>query len=123
MDLSLIKARIETGKVTNLDELGVLLDLMCENAMKYNGRGDDYYAYAKAVKVHARATVRAVKNPAAQTSQSPNYTRSSSKRKRAETSEGEEVRDRGVDDVGFSFHVIIRGAQGLTVITNMWCGK
>ncbi len=95
MDLSLIKTKIENGKVKRLEELGRLFDLMCENAMKYNGRGDEYYAYAKEIKAHARAAIHAVKTAAAQVVQSPNFTRSASKRKRTETSEGEEVRDRG----------------------------
>ncbi len=95
MDLSLIKTKIETGKVKQFDELGRLFDLMCENAMKYNGKGDDYYAYAKELKTHSRAAVRAVKNTAAQIVRSPSQTRLASKRKRTETSEGEEVRARG----------------------------
>ncbi len=94
MDLSLIKTRIENGNVQRLDELARLFDLMCENAMKYNGRGDEYYAYAKEIKAHARAAIHTVKTAAAgaaQIVQSPNLTRSALKRKRNETSDGEKV--------------------------------
>lgn len=61
MDLSLIKTKIEEGKIGNLDELSRLLYLMCNNAMIFNGKNDDYYIYAKEVMDYAKSLLEAAR--------------------------------------------------------------
>jgi hypothetical protein len=57
VDLGLIKQRICDGDIHSLEELSRQTELMCDNAMKFNGEGDDYYEYAKELKAFALTTL------------------------------------------------------------------
>ena len=46
MDFSTLKRRVETGQVNDVNALVQDLNLIFDNAMKYNGEGTDYYKMA-----------------------------------------------------------------------------
>ena len=50
MDFATLKRRVETGQVADLHALCDDLNLIFENAMKYNGEGTDYYKMASTLR-------------------------------------------------------------------------
>jgi len=74
MDFATLKRRVETGQVADINALVEDLDLIFDNAMKYNGEGTDYYkmaatlktivAYQKAQYLKVRGDSAEVKGPA-----------------------------------------------------------
>lgn len=55
MDFTTLKRRIEQGAVGDMDAFMADLNLIFDNAMKYNGEGTDFYHWANTLKQAAAA--------------------------------------------------------------------